>query len=87
MSQLLTNLAGAAGGAAILVLGAGPIPEFGMILQFSGLGALLGLIVALRAKRRFAADADQRWTIIARYTIAGAVVGALVALGADLYSI
>lgn len=87
MSQLLTNFAGVAGGAAILALGAGPIPEFGVILQFSGLSALLGFIVALRAKRRFAADADQRWTIIARYTILGAIVGALVALGADLYSI
>jgi len=85
MSQLVTNLAVAAVGAVLLALSVGPLPELAFLLQASGLGALVGLIVARRAPRRFEADSERRWTIIARWTVFGALLGLLAVILIDLH--
>jgi len=56
-----------------------PVPELGFVLQAAGIGAAIGSVVALRARRR---DADvDTWRITTVWATVGLVVGAAVVVG------
>ncbi len=62
----------------LAVLGLAALPEVGFVLQVASVSALVGALVALRAKRRFA-DVDT-WAITTAWTGLGLVVGLVIAL-------
>ncbi len=62
----------------LAVLGVAALPEVGFVLQVASVGTLVGALVALRAKRRFA-DVDT-WAITTAWTGLGVVLGFAIAL-------
>jgi glycopeptide antibiotics resistance protein len=66
--------------AAVLALGA--LPEIGFVLQIASVGTLVGALVAMRAKRRFA-HADT-WAITTAWTGLALLVGLVIALAAAI---
>jgi hypothetical protein len=69
------------GVAAALTLGAlsiGPVPELGLVLQASGLGALAGMTIALG--KRYRREPTKRTTIVTVGALVGAAVGACLVL-------
>jgi len=74
LPQLLFPVSAAARTAAVLGLAA--LPEVGFVVQITSVGTLVGALVALRAKRRFA-DADT-WAITTAWTGLALVVGLVI---------
>jgi hypothetical protein len=72
-----TLLAGAVLAAAF-VLGLGPVPEIGFVLQMFGLGGALGLAAAYRARRR--GITTDPWLITTRWSLSIGVGASLFAL-------
>lgn len=65
-----------------VVLALAALPEVGFVLQVTSVGTLVGALVALRAKRRFA-HADT-WAITTAWTGLGLLAGLTIALAAAL---
>lgn len=74
----LTALAGTALAAAV-VLGLGPVPELGFVLQMFGLGGALGLAAAYSARRR--GIRTDPWLITTRWSLVVGLFGFAIALG------
>ncbi len=64
--------------AALVLATVQPIPELGFVLQTVGVGAVIGLAVAYRARQR--SFALETWVITARWSLFGLAVGAVIVL-------
>jgi len=85
MNSPISSALSATLGALLALASTGPLPGLALVLQGAGVGALIGTIVVLRLERRRRrsgqrVDADQRWTLVARWTILTATVTAATAV-------
>lgn len=71
---------------ALLFAGAavGPVPELTFIAQFTGVGVLIGSLVALYGDRRFGPDADRRFRTVTAWTAIVTLLGVAVYVGFEL---